>query len=169
MWLGIMADTHDCLPMIKVAVKRLNDEHVELVLHAGDFIAPFVALHFKLLKPRLIGVFGNNDGDKKVLPRRFAEIGAEIRGSFTEVKISGLRFALLHGHDTHLLESSIKSGRYEVVIHGHTHQAKVYRKNGVLVINPGEVCGYLSGKATLALFNTETCEVRVIRLRGRDR
>jgi len=50
MIVGIISDTHDRLPMIDEAVKRLNEMNVELVLHAGDYIAPFVASHFKPLK-----------------------------------------------------------------------------------------------------------------------
>ncbi|RLI45996.1 YfcE family phosphodiesterase, partial [Candidatus Bathyarchaeota archaeon] len=43
MLIGIMADTHDRLPLLDKAVKRLNEEKVKLVLHAGDYVAPFVA------------------------------------------------------------------------------------------------------------------------------
>ncbi len=75
MIVGIIADTHDRLPLLDKAVKRLNEEKVELVLHAGDYVAPFVVPHFKPLKARLIGVFGNNDGDKELLKKRFTELG----------------------------------------------------------------------------------------------
>jgi len=33
-----------------------------------------------------------------------------------------------------------------------------------LVVNPGEVCGYLSGKSTIALFDTVKREVRLVDL-----
>ena len=164
MLIGIISDTHDCLSLIDVAVKQLNKERVKLVLHAGDFIAPFVAAHLKPLKAELIGVFGNNDGDKEVLPKKFAEIGAEIRGDFAEIIVDGLKFALLHGHSAELLRSLVNSGGYHVVVHGHTHQANVYRRSATLVINPGEACGYLSGKATIAIFDTENHEVRILQL-----
>ena len=80
MLVGLIADTHDRLPYIEKAVKRLNEENVELVLHAGDYVAPFTATKFKELKADLIGVYGNNDGDKQLLKKKFDEIGAEIRG-----------------------------------------------------------------------------------------
>ena len=69
MIVGLVSDTHDCLPLIDEAVKRLNEMNVELVLHAGDYISPFVASHFKPLKAPLIGVFGNNDGDRELLKK----------------------------------------------------------------------------------------------------
>lgn len=41
MRIGAMADTHDNLPMIRRAVEAFNAEQVELVIHAGDIVAPF--------------------------------------------------------------------------------------------------------------------------------
>ena len=165
MIIGILADTHDRLPLVDKAVKRLNEEKVNLVLHAGDYIAPFVIPHFKQLKADFIGIFGNNDGDKDMLRKRFTEIeGAEIRGKFTEVIIDGLKIAMLHGEEEELLRALINAEGHDVVVHAHTHEAKTYRKGETLVINPGEVCGYLSGKSTIAILNTETLEVKIIQI-----
>ena len=83
MLVGLISDTHDRLPMVEKAVKRLNEEKVKLVLHAGDYVAPFVIPKFKDLKARLIGVFGNNDGDHELLKKGFSEHkGLEMRGNF---------------------------------------------------------------------------------------
>ena len=164
MIVGIMADTHDRLPLLDKAVKRLNEEKVELVLHAGDYVAPFVVPHFKPLKANLVGVFGNNDGDKELLKKRFTKLGAEIRGKFAEVIVDGLRIALLHGDEGELLRSLIDVEGHDVIVHGHTHEAKTYRKGKTLVINPGEVCGYLSEKSTIAVLNTQTKDAKIIKL-----
>jgi hypothetical protein len=165
MLVGLVADTHDRLPMVEKAVKRLNEENVGLVLHAGDYVAPFVVPKFKDLQAKLIGVFGNNDGDRELLKRRFSEYkGLEIRGNFAEVVIDGLKIALLHGDDEGLLRALVESGGFDVVVHGHVHKAEVYRKGKTLVVNPGEVCGYLSGKSTIALFDTVKREAKVVEL-----
>ena len=165
MIVGIIADTHDRLPLLDKAVKRLNEEKVDLVLHAGDYVAPFVVPHFKPLKAHLIGVFGNNDGDKELLKKRFTELGAEIRGKFAEVMVDGLRIALLHGDETELLLSLIDVGSYDVIVHGHTHEAKTYKKGKTLVINPGEACGYLSEKPSIAILNTKPLDAKTIHLK----
>jgi len=164
MIVGILADTHDCLPLVDKAVKRLNEEKVSLVLHAGDYIAPFVIPHFKNLKADFIGVFGNNDGDKDMLRKRFVEVGAEICGKIAEVKIDGLKIAMLHGEEEELLRALVNAEGHDVVVHAHTHEAKTYKKGKTLVINPGEVCGYLSGKSTIATLNSETLEVKIIQI-----
>jgi len=161
---GIISDTHDNLPMTDKAIETLNREGAEIVLHAGDYVAPFTVIRFKQLRAKLIGVFGNNDGDHELLKKRFADIKtAEIRGNFAEVKVEGLKIALLHGEEG-LLQSLIDSQGYDVVVHGHSHDARVHKKGKTLVINPGEVCGYLSGKSTIVVLDTETREARIIQL-----
>lgn len=164
MIVGVMADTHDRLPLLDKAIKRLNEEGVGLVLHAGDYIAPFVVPRFKPLKAHLIGVLGNNDAERDLLRKGLADIGAELRGRFAEVKVDGLRIALLHGEEEELLRSLISAESHDIIVHGHTHEAKTYRRGKTLVLNPGEVCGYLTGKPTIAVLNTQTLGVETIPL-----
>jgi putative phosphoesterase len=164
MIVGLISDTHDRLPLIDEAIKRLNDEDTELVLHAGDYVAPFVAAHFKPLKAHLIGVFGNNDGDHVLLRKKFAEIGAEIRGRFAFVRADGLKIALLHGDENDLLRSLLELESHDVLVNGHSHVANTYRKGKTVVINPGEACGYLSGQPTISILYTDTLDVKTIRL-----
>ncbi len=164
MIIGLVSDTHDCLSLIDEAVKRLNAMNVELVLHAGDYISPFVASNFKQLKAPLIGVFGNNDGDRGLLKKKFAEFGADIRGRFAFVLVDGLRIAVLHGDETELMRSLLELESHDVLVSGHTHVPKTYRKGRTLIINPGEACGILSGKPTISIFDTETLNVQTIPL-----
>ena len=159
MILGLLSDTHDRLPLINRAVKRLNELNVELVLHAGDYISPFIASSFKQLKVPLIGVFGNNDGDKGLLKKKFAEFGADIRRRFAFVVVDGL-----HGDQTELMRSLLELESHDVMVSGHTHAPKTYRKGRTLVINPGEACGILSGKPTISILDTETLDVKIIQL-----
>lgn len=161
----MISDTHDRLPMIDNAIRVLNDENVGLVLHAGDYVSPFVIPKFKQLKARLIGVFGNNDGDHEFLKRRFSEDKhVEIRGSFAKLVLGDVRIALLHGSDEELLNALIESEGFDVVVHGHAHEAKVYRRGKTLIVNPGELCGYLTGRSTIALLDTEKLEARILEL-----
>lgn len=164
MRVGIIADTHDNLPQVERAVDKFNQEKVDFVVHAGDYVSPFTVARLRRLKAKLIGVFGNNDGDHEFLKKRFAEIeGAEVRGNFAEVNIDGLKIAVLHD-DGELFNSLVNSQSYDVVVYGHTHEAQVSRKGKTIVINPGEACGYLSGRPTIAIFDTNTREIRITKL-----
>ena len=100
-----------------------------------------------------------------LLKKAYAEVGAEIRGFFAELCADGLKIALLHGHEEELLRSLVSSGAYDVAVHGHTHEAKAERSGDTLVINPGEVCGYLTGKCTIALLDTVTREARIAHIK----
>ena len=162
--IGIISDTHDNIYLIDEAVKKLNAIGVDLILHAGDYVSPFTIRHFKPLKAKLIGVFGNNCAEWNLLANRLKEIGGDPRGFFAEIPVDGLKIALLHGHDGELLQSVIATGAYDVVVYGHTHEVKVERIGRTLVINPGEVCGYLSGRRTMAILNSQSLEVEIMEI-----
>ena len=164
MIVGLISDTHDRLRLIDEAVERLNEKNVEIVLHARDYVAPFVASHFKPLKAPLIGVFGNNDEDRLLLKKKFAELGADIRERFAFVLVEGLWIALLHGDQTELMRSLLELESHDVLVSGHTHVAKTYRKGKTLVINPGAVCGYLTEKPIIAILDTESLNAETIEL-----
>jgi len=165
MLIGVMSDTHDNLPLIEKAVKRLNEEKVTLVLHAGDYVAPFVIPKFKPLNAWLIGVFGNNDGDHELLRKRFSECkNCEIRGRFAEIDAHGFKIALLHGDETELLEALVNCQGFDAIVHGHLHAKGVQKKGKTMVIDPGEVCGYLTGKSTIALLDTVKRKARIIKI-----
>jgi len=70
----------------------------------------------------------------------------------------------LHGTETELLDAIINSGYFDAVIHGHSHYKSIERKGKTLAVNPGEVCGYLTGKCTLALLDTAKREAKIIEL-----
>ena len=165
MLIGAISDSHDNLPQIEKAVQALNNQKVGLVLHAGDYVAGFVIPKFKALNCKLIGVFGNNDGDHELLKKRFSETtNCSIHDRFTTETIEGYRVALLHGHETELLNAIIDSESFDAVIHGHSHNLCIERKGKTLSINPGELCGYLTGKSTLAILDTDRNESKIIEL-----
>jgi uncharacterized protein len=165
MLIGAISDSHDNLPKIEAAVEYLNQQKAELVLHAGDYVAGFTIPKLAKLNCKLIGVFGNNDGDHELLKKRFAETqNCTIHERFTQIEVSGYRIALLHGTETELLDALIASGYFNVVVHGHSHLKGIQTKGKTLSINPGELCGYLTGKATLALLDTEKNQAIIVEI-----
>ncbi|MCD6472690.1 metallophosphoesterase [Candidatus Aerophobetes bacterium] len=158
MLIGIMADSHDNLPMIERAVKFFNQKKVELVLHAGDFIAPFVVIReLKNLSSPLIGVFGNNDGEKEGLRKEIAKIG-EIHSPPYELKYGGRKIVLSH---IPLDLKKIKESEYDLIVYGHTHQPVIKRDKGSLLVNPGECGGWITGYATVALVDLDKMEAEI--------
>lgn len=163
--IGILGDTHDHIPNLKKAVTLLNREAEQLFLHTGDFISPFVIPVLSDLEGEVKGVYGNNDGDHDLLQERCREtLNVCIPGNFFEIHYEGVRIALLHGHEKTLLADLIESGLFDLVVHGHSHRASIGKNGHTLVINPGEVCGYLTGSPTCAVYDTLNGEGRILLL-----
>ena len=140
MLVGAMSDTHDNLPLVEKAVSVFNEHRVELVLHAGDYVAGFVIPKFKALNCKLIGVFGNNDGDHELLKKRFSETSnCTLHDRFAAVTLDGYRIALLHGEEPALLDALADSGYFNAIIHGHSHLKGIQTRGKTLLINPAKL------------------------------
>lgn len=160
MKLGLISDSHDNMPMIKKAVDLFNKEEVNLVLHGGDLISPIVADHFRALSKKMVVVFGNNDGEKLYLVKRLEGI-ADCFEDYVELESEGTRIVLMH--QPKFLDSLIAAAKYDLIVYGHTHRVDI-RKDKVLVVNPGESCGWISGKATVAIVDTDSMVVDLVEL-----
>ncbi|WP_297436729.1 metallophosphoesterase [Thermococcus sp.] len=159
MRIGIMSDTHDNLPAIRKAVEFLNSRNVDLVIHAGDYVAPFVANELRNLNAPLKGVFGNNDGERKGL---YEALG--IYDEILEVEADGMRIAVTHGTDERIVRALARSRLYDVVVVGHTHRYEIREEGRTILINPGEVCGYVTGVKSVALLDSRRREVQIFNI-----
>jgi len=160
MKLGIMSDSHDNLPLISKAVELFNNENVDLVLHAGDFVSPFTANILKDLNAKFVGVFGNNDGDKLFLRRRFEAIG-NIHEDYCELVLDGKKIVLMH--QPKFLEALVASAKYDLIIYGHTHEVDI-RQGPPVVVNPGECGGWLTGTATVVVIDLDSMTPAILPL-----
>jgi len=166
MRIGLISDTHDRQRRVETAVERFNRADLDLVLHAGDYVSPFVVPWLATLSAPLVGVCGNNDGDRALLAKRFAENGhLDLRGDFARVEADGAVIALLHGHQRELFDALVASQGFDYVVRGHSHRAGTERHGRTLVVNPGTVSGILAEHPTAALLDTATGEVEVLVLR----
>ena len=163
MIIGAMSDTHDRLDAVEKAIAFFNSEGVTDVLHGGDLVSPFVAPLFSMLKAKLHYVWGNNEGDRDYIKVRFADIGVSPLGRFAELELGGRKIALLHGTHEETVASLVKSGAYDLVVRGHTHTAEIVEGRPV-VVNPGETCGYLTGRQTIALIDLDKLHGRIVEL-----
>lgn len=162
--IGIISDSHDNMDAIRRAVEFFNKNEVKAVLHAGDLVSPFTAKAFKDLNSKLYFVFGNNDGDKLMLIKKYEEIGAVSCGEFGDLTIDSLHIALLHGKEEEIVKAIARSGNFDVVIRGHTHDPGVKNVEGTLVINPGECAGVLTGRSTVATLEISNLNVEITEL-----
>ena|SRR4030065_1638966 len=161
MKIGIISDSHDHTENIKKSITILKDRKVDFVLHLGDYVNPASVKLFKGIK--LIGIFGNNDGDKYRLMNAFNEIGGEIKGDFYEIEADNIKIACYHGTEPQLKDALIESNKYDVVLYGHTHECVNKKIRNTLVLNPGTVHGFWE-KATIIIFDTRTRKAKLVTL-----
>lgn len=160
MLIGVLADTHDNMPKIASATELFARRGVAMILHAGDFVAPF-ALRL-LMKPgiALIGVFGNNDGERRGLqklcstlheaPHRF-ELGGRV---------------IVLAHDAVELSGQVIAGA-DLLVHAHDHEARI-GPGPPLTLNPGEAGGWLAGRSTAAVLELTTMQAEIVDLGSQE-
>jgi len=159
--IGIMSDSHDNRAAVKEAVSFFNGASCGLVLHAGDIIAPFTAEELSRCSCPVKAVFGNCDGEKQGLRRKFAGWG-EILEPPLDFEWTGLRFRLVHTDDR--VDEFVNSKKFDVVVFGHTHKPEIRKEQGCLAVNPGECGGWLTGKKTVSLLDAESRSAEIISL-----
>lgn len=163
MLIGLMSDSHDNFPGLLEAVEIFKKRNVEMILHAGDVIAPGMCYTFEGWEGELLLVYGNNDGDRTGLKRDFARVGGEFLDDFGEIEADGRKIALLHGTYEPLVRSLVESGHYDVVVRGHDHHVKVV-PGDTLMINPGEVWGHFTGRKTVAILDTKSLDTEIVEM-----
>ena len=159
--IGIMADSHDNLQSIKLAVRMFKEAGCNLVIHAGDFVAPFAARELANLGCPVKAVFGNCDGEKRGLEKVFQSFG-EIKKAPLVFRHENLNFLVTHIPAA--LSSYPDPEKQDVIIFAHTHKPEVRREKEILFINPGETGGWVSGKSTVALLDPKNLSVDIITL-----
>ena len=162
MRIGVVADTHDRVPAIADLLQRFAEKGVSMVMHAGDYCSPFSLSPFHQSGMALLGVFGRNDGDRETLAAYAARgMGTEIYESPHSFDVGGKRVLLVHDI-AEVSPRSIESHNF--VIHGSSHLQSEKKVGSTIVINPGEACGWIHGKCTAMILNTDSGEVENITL-----
>lgn len=170
MLVGIVSDTHDSITNTLKAFRFFNEKEVSLVLHCGDWVAPFMLDATKELNCPVKGVFGNNEGDSLPYYNKIKNEGLNLEISpegIWEGELDGRKIAITHGHQPIILKLLLEAG-YDLVASGHTHDPTVQNYNETLYVNPGAVLGAklleVRDKFTLAIYDTKTGEAKIYEL-----
>ena len=159
--IGILSDSHDNLDAVRQFVRLFRDQNCDLVLHAGDIVAPFTVQELRGCGCPVKAVFGNCDGEKEGLRKAFEGWGAIAKPPF-RIEHAGLRITLTHRDAG--LDRLLRLFPGGVLVFGHTHRPLVERRGTALLVNPGEAGGWLRGKSTAALLDPATLAVDIITL-----
>jgi len=155
MRIGVIADTHDRLPMIDRGLAVLRRRSPDALVHAGDIVAPFAARRLLAWTGPLHVIFGNNDGERKILK----EVLPQIQDGPLWVEADGKRI-LVHHFVGWCPASDI--ARADIVITGHSHEVVNEQRDGKLFVNPGECCGWVNERCTVAVLETDSLSAEII-------
>lgn len=178
--IGVVADTH-CPEFLDDLPPALLDglRGVELILHAGDVGGRSTLERLREIAP-VEAVRGDHDGAMTELPL------------CRELVVGGRRIVIVHGNRTRLIEEPVTligtlslgtvwpanglprhlkrlHPAADVIVYGHTHQARVELLGGTVVLNPGAVYMVDAAEARRRLSRDpgwfEWCWLQVIRHR----
>lgn len=159
MFIGIISDTHDNMPVIQRAVEILTERKVGHVLHAGDFCSPFTFRALKHLSCGFTGIYGNNDGERLLLQKLSSGC------IFTQphiLELAGKKIVIMH--EQHVVDALADSNHFDIIVYGHTHIPDIRKQGNTLIINPGELSGWLYGKPTMAIADLTLLTAELIEL-----
>jgi uncharacterized protein len=118
--LGLISDTHGLLrDSVKVALRGVG-----LIIHAGDIGPRSILEQLQSIAP-VVAVCGNVDSGL-----------ADLSPTET-ISVNDHLIYILHNVET--LDLVPEKAGISMVVSGHSHKARIDRRNGVYYINPGSV------------------------------
>lgn len=160
MLIGVMSDSHDDMGHISLALELFKSKNVQHVIHAGDLCSPFTFDVLGRLGCPFTGIFGNNDGDRLLIKKR-SEGNVHVQPHALE--LAGRRIVIVH--EPTVVDALAASGKYDLVIYGHTHVSDVRREGACLVVNPGKTAALHKGSSTVALIDLVNLQAELVGLK----
>ncbi|MCB9099213.1 MAG: metallophosphoesterase [Anaerolineales bacterium] len=164
MLIGVFSDIHDNLDNLQKALAVFKSRNVKSLIFCGDFCSP--------IPSRVVGgefdgdvhvVFGNGDGDRFAISNiaKTQYPNLKLHGEYAELEFDGVKVAVTHY--PFYAQALARTGDYQAVFSGHTHEQTEERFGDCLWLNPGEVLGW-KGSPTCAIYNTDTNSAEIIAL-----
>lgn len=156
MIIGIISDSHDNIWNLEKAIKKMKEKSINILIHCGDFCAPFIIDQLAAINLPVHCVFGNID-DRFTTTRKcdkFSNI--TLHGEIAELELDEKSIAVTHLPK--FAKGLAHTGDYDIVFYGHTHKNNCSKIENTLLVNPGEIMGRL-GKPSFAIYDTSSEKV----------
>jgi hypothetical protein len=163
MKIGIISDTHDSSNVYN-AVELFNNQKVGHVFHAGDIVSSDTAVAFAgLHQAEFSAVFGNCAYDKFGVKRAVEYFGGKIYDQICDIELEGRKIFMKHIPDC--IQQIEESGKYDLIIYGHTHKQDIHRAGKTLVVNPGTLRSWSFTRKSVVLVDLDDMNCEVFKLR----
>jgi hypothetical protein len=127
----LLADTHVPARARELPAQVWDEvAAADVVIHAGDWVAPALLDDLESRATRLVAVFGNNDGPE--LRRRLPEVA--------RTELGGMRWGVVHETGPRASREERMRAAYpdlDVLVFGHSHIPWDTEHAGLRLLNPG--------------------------------
>ncbi|WP_438424768.1 metallophosphoesterase [Aquimarina macrocephali] len=165
MKIAIISDIHENFHNLILALEEIERQNCKHILCLGDLMNAGIA---KVLSCSTIPVFtiwGNNDGEKveitKVAHYQNSNLSVSLN-TYDFLEIDNRKIFISHYDD--LAIPMATSRLYDAVFFGHTHISSIQKENETWIVNPGEISAHKTGIASLAIYDTDTNDVKILEL-----
>lgn len=168
MKIAILSDIHDHIWNLEKVLKQIKENKVETIIFCGDMCAPFTAGILGSAKLPTYACLGNGDEDHIKMKEKGGENinWTPLADEYGTIELADEKIAFCHY--PRLGELLAKSSEFDMVFHGHTHEARDKKYGSTILVNPGAVCGIQEGKsgiASYAIYDTQTNSTKIIELK----
>lgn len=158
MLISVLSDSHDSYENLAWAVAKSNELGAEVLFHLGDIVSPPMVNALKEFAGDIYVTWGNNDGDKPILIKRFTQLPKfKAAEGLLELELGGKKIFANHYPD--FAENACNTGRYDLVLSGHTHDYREEKISNSLFLNPGALWGQLGQEVSFATVDLSNLQV----------
>ncbi len=159
MRIGIVSDTHNNLKNCRKIVELFNNAAVDQVIHTGDITQAKTIEVFADLDAPMSGVFGNNDQERDSLEAAIARYGFHFVDPPLTLTWAEREIVIVHDP---LELDLVNRKKFELILHGHTHQLTIEHHGASLTFNPGECAGFMEGYNSIGLLDLADMKPEII-------
>jgi len=135
MKLAILSDTHSRYHTVEKALAILRERGIDCIVHCGDIEDAETVFLFQDFSTHFVN--GTCDTERAGIADAIQESGGKLHEPFGDLVIAEQKIAWIHGDNKKLLQDVERSGHFEFLFYGHTHQAEQHRTGRTRVVNPG--------------------------------
>lgn len=160
MKIGIISDTHDHIEVTRKSIQKIEELGCKILIHCGDFCAPFMIKELSNFSGEVHCCFGNTD-DRFLSTKLAQENKIQLHGEMGEIEVNNKKIAFTHYPQ--FAEGLAALDKYDIVLYGHTHTSHKEKVNSTWLVNPGEIMG-LKNKSSFAVYDTKTNDIELFEL-----
>lgn len=155
MIIACISDIHDRLDNLELTLKAVKRHRPEILICCGD-----------LSKPPTLVAMASGSGAKEIhVVAGNVDSEHEIKGTIDKERLLDVYYHQLTGRltadkrhvaFTHKPKDAevLLQEDFDVVFHGHTHEARVQKRNDTLLVCPGDIEGRYGQPPSYATYNT---------------